>query len=370
MFEDANHVGGADGFAAMVADLKARRFDTVLFTNNFTYRDEPLLGVADRMGFRVVFAPHAELNGAWWQGAAPATLDDARRVVYPLVDHVKRHPSLVGYNVLDDAPNGLAAKAALAVQAFRERDPDRPATPVVVGGHDAVLRQARPDVVLTYVYPALVARPPCDFVSRAGGGAGDDVIRHIRQVTALMDTPAPIWMILQTHGGTKRHDPADRQGIALREPTVEEVRLQFWLALGEGVRGVYWFIYGTQQFWTGLRDNPALYAEVTDLARRTGAVSDLLPTLRKGEDNVSVAADASLPAQFAPYSSTLVGRDGRVFVAAVNRSCGPQSLRIGPREGSALRASLRDLESNERYALGEALRFRGGDGRLFELVGA
>src|SRR5262249_6105511 len=150
-------------FAVTAADLRARHLNAIMFTNNFTYRDEPLLGVADDLGLGVVFGPHAELNVGLWPGRVPATADQARRVIYPLVDRVRAHPSLLGYNVIDDAPDSLAPKIALAVQAFAERDPDRPAAPVLVEGQDEVARAVQTAVRLTYVYPALVVKPPCDF---------------------------------------------------------------------------------------------------------------------------------------------------------------------------------------------------------------
>ncbi|MDQ3700459.1 MAG: hypothetical protein M3442_06005, partial [Chloroflexota bacterium] len=365
MFEDANYVSGTSDFAATVADLKARHFDSILFTNNFTYRDEPLLRVADELEFGIVFAPHAELSAGWWPAAAPATLDHARTVIYPLVDHVRGHPSLMGYSVIDDAPKALASKITLATQAFRERDPDRPAGPVLVAGHDEVYRAARPDIALTYIYPALVVKPPCDFSRHDGARTLDAVTERLRQLAVLAEHRVPIWLILQAHGGTKEYDPAHPDGTALREPTVEEVRLQHWLALGEGVKGIFWFIYSTQQFWTGVRDNPVLRAELTDLAGRTAPLRGLLPSLRKGEDRVTVSGPADTPAPFRPYVSTLFDENGGVYVVAANRSCSPQQLTL---RAPGVRGWLRDVEANRWYRLGTVLTFRGGDGKLFELV--
>jgi hypothetical protein len=373
-------------FAATVTALQARHFDSVLFTNNFTYRDEPLLGVADELGFRVVFGPHAELNVALWQAGAPATADHARRIIYPLVDHLKQHPSLLGYNVVDDAPDRLAPKIALAVQAFKERDPERPAAPVLIEGQDEVARAARTDVRLTYVYPSLVVKAPCDFSlpadqatpstpgatatpadprNPAGPPTRDVISERLRHVAALAGDGAPLWVILQTHGGTRAVDPSFPDGTALREPTREEVRLQHWLAVGEGAKGIFWFTYSTQQFWTGLRDNEALLSEVTDLARRMLPLRPLLSGLKKAPDQAVVTAGAALPPPFRPYASTLVDGEGKVYVVAANRSCSPQVLAV---DVPGARGWLRDVETEVRYLPGAPLTFRGGDGRLFELL--
>ena len=364
MFEDANYVRGPADFAATVADLQARQFDSVLFTNNFTFRDEPLLGVADALGFGVVFAPHAELSAAWWAPDAPVSPEQARRVIYPIVDHVRDHPSLIGYNVLDDAPDRLAPKVSLAVQAFKERDPERPAAPVLVEGHDEVARAAETDVRLTYVYPALVVRPPCDFSLTAGRGP-DAFSEHLRHVASFGPAQTPLWVVLQAHGQGGDYDPTAADQTALREPTPEEVRLQHWLALGEGAKGIFWFIYTTQQFWTGLRDNPRLYAEISDLARRTAPLRPILGGLEKAPDRATVAATNEQPPPFRPYASTLVDGAGRVYVVAANRSCAPQQVAVDVPDA---RGALRDVETGTSYPLGTTFSLRGGDGRLFEVV--
>ena len=102
----------------------------------------------------------------------------------------------------------------------------------------------------------------------------------------------PLWLVLQTH--RKAWGPV---ATTLREPSVEEVRLQNWIALGEGARGIWWFIYSSQQGWVGLRDQPVLYAEVGDLAQRTTA----LPRLSKQVDQIFAGPD---------YASTMTDSNG------------------------------------------------------------
>src|SRR5690606_15630958 len=89
-----------------------------------------------------------------------------------------------------------------------------------------------------------------------------------------------LWVVLQTH--STRSSPQDPDPTVLREPTVEEVRLQHWLAIGEGAKGIYWFIYSTLpgQNWRGLQDNPTLFNEVTAL---TGWVNVVRPILKNTE---------------------------------------------------------------------------------------
>ncbi len=126
MYEDANVVGGPANFTATVHDLQQRDFDTILFANNQVDRDLPLLDVADRLGFGVIFAPQALLKEQWFPPAVPDDPAVAAGIIDPLVDRVRTHASLVAYNILDDAPNSLADKTAVAVQRFRTRDPAHP----------------------------------------------------------------------------------------------------------------------------------------------------------------------------------------------------------------------------------------------------
>jgi hypothetical protein len=140
------------------------------------------------------------------------------------------------------------------------------------------------------------------------------------------------------------------------------VRAQQWLAIGEGATGIFWFVYSSQQGWTGLVDNPILYPEVTQLAQRVGPLRSLLLGLHKVEDKFTITGNKN------PYISTLANKDDqKLYVVAVNRDCeNPQMLSIS---SSTRTGYLRDLESSQIYRMGEPIAFQPGDGRIFELVG-
>jgi hypothetical protein len=364
IFMDANFIRGADDFRQRVLDLQARGFTTVLFTNNVMDRDEPLLDVADQLGFQVIFAPQGDLRYAWWSDDVPATIEAARSVIYPIAQRSSRHPSLVGYSILDDAPNRLANKAALAVQAFREADPNHPASPVFIGNNDAVYTASQPDVALTYEYSVLVSRPPCDLGSNGAQDGSDRItstIRHVQQ----QNENVPIWFVLQAHGSTPNYQPLTLNPFALRDPTVEEMRLQHWIALGEGVKGIYWFAYDTEQFWTGLVDNPPLFDEATSLAARMQPLTDLLGGLSKVGDQFKATIVQAADGARAPYVSTLRSSTGALYVVVANHSCQPATLSV---TSASAGGQLRDVEQDERYDLGSPIPFRGGDGRIFEVM--
>jgi hypothetical protein len=105
--------------------------------------------------------------------------------------------------------------------------------------------------------------------------------------------------------------------------------------------------------WTGLRDNPTLYPEVSDLGRRLAPLKAALAPLHRQAD--AYAAPGA-------YVSTLSNGSGTYLVVA-NRSCGPAGIAVA---GSG--SGLRDLETGTVYPMGGAIPFRGGDGRLFQVV--
>jgi hypothetical protein len=368
MYEDANLVGGPAGFTAMVHDLQQRDITTVLFANNVISRDLALMPVADRLGFGVIFAPQQVLKDAWFPTTIPADPDLAAGIIDPFVDQLRTHPSLVGYNILDDAPNTLADKTAIAVQQFRARDPAHPALPVIIPGNEQVLAAAQPDVILTYIYPILAGHTPCDLFADDQSDQ-DAVVSWLRHLSQLNERGVPIWVILQGHGVVKGSNLFSLQPRQLQQPIPEEIREQYWLAVGEGVNGIFWFVYSTQQFWTGLRDNPSLLAEVTDLGARTRHIADVLAIVHKTDDAFSVAAVAPLDQPLGqhqqPYVSTLTSDDGTMYALVVNHACTPQSviLTSAPDAGK-----LHDVETGDTFAVGSPIPLRGGDGRLLELV--
>jgi hypothetical protein len=217
-----------------------------------------------------------------------------------------------------------------------------------------IFEAAQPDVLLIDVYPVGYNNPPCDFTMTGFGYPDLDFVGYVRRVTENKPVTTPLWIILQTHNFMDQ----------LRQPLPAEVRAENWLAIGEGATGIFWFIYSSQQGWTGLIDNPALYQEVTRLARRVAPLRNRLIGLRKSADTFTVTGQKN------PYISTLV-REGvtgiRYYAVAVNRDCEKaQPLTIG---SSALSGRLWDLEGCRTYPLGEPLPFAPGDGRIFEFVG-
>src|SRR5262249_5733416 len=155
-----------------------------------------------------------------------ADLATARAVAGPIVSALRGHPSLRGYNLWDDTSARIATKAAMAVQVFRELDPDHPASPTMVDLD--VYRAARPEVFIGYHYPARAASEPCDFYAPTlPNVGGSEFSELVRETVEAIDPRVPLWLILQSHGSQATTGGTD--ATALRVPTVEEERLEHWL---------------------------------------------------------------------------------------------------------------------------------------------
>lgn len=357
VFEDGNMIGGNTAkFETMLKDLRAHGLDTVLFVNNTVARDEPLLGVADRLGFNVFMMPNGDLNETWWPDQVPATIATARSIAKLIVTAWGKHPSLKGYIVIDEPFLDATQKVALMTQALREADPKRPVLINLIGLNRVgpIFAAAKPDVMQIDVYPAAKDNPPCDFTMNGFAYPQHDFVSYIRTVTATRPITAPLWIILQTHS-------FDAGIHSLRTPLPSEVRMQQWLALGEGATGIYWFVYSTQQSWIGLADNKPLYDEVAALARRVSPLRGLLLGLHRIDNRFTVAGNNT------PYLSTLTdASDTKSYAVIVNKDCQKaQNLTI---RSTTVGGRLRDLESGRIYALGQTIPFQPGDGRIFANV--
>ena len=286
-----------------------------------------------------------------------ATAAVAHAAALPVVRALSPHPSLKGYIVIDEP--GLAAqnKARLITQALRELDPTRRTTSILIGIDrvQPIFEATTPDVMMLDVYPFGYHNAPCDTTLTGFGYPMLDFVDYVRFVSKDKPRTTPLWLILQTHkfgtGGP----------YSLRAPTANEVRLENWLAIGEGATGIFWFIYGSQQGWVGLVDSPALLAETSSLAKRIKLLRANLLDAHKVSDYFTISG------QGRPYISTLASSNGRRrYAVAVNRDCArAQPVTIGaPVKGYA----LRDLESGQTRSLGTSIQLDPGDGKIFEMV--
>ncbi|MBI2443192.1 MAG: carbohydrate binding domain-containing protein, partial [Candidatus Levybacteria bacterium] len=372
-FDDMGVVGGASVFRTMLTDLKSRGMDAVFLTNGFGKYEGATLDVSDQIGGMNIFlGPQGELNSDWWPDTVPTNITTARNVIYPLVDMLKTHPSLKGYAIKDDAASSINPKLLLAYQAFNERDNTRPVMPTLVGA----VFDPNQGVYTTYWHPVKVVLPACNLNSNNIDFA--HWIDALQQNNRLADRDIPLWnMAAQAYGPLKTYDPSHANPSALREPSAEEVRLQHWLNIAAGVKGIIWMTYSDHPYggtsdpaWIGFKNNPALLAEITDLTRRINPLRPLLLNLNRdyNEKFTVTASDTTLPVDNKPSVASLITKDnGKYYVAVVNKSCSSQTLSV---RSIFTSGQLKDVETGQVYNFGNQLSFRGGEGKLFEVINA
>ncbi|MCL4545096.1 MAG: hypothetical protein M1118_10950, partial [Chloroflexi bacterium] len=372
VFEDAHMVSGDPAaFRAMARDLFDHGLNSVCFVNNQLARDGVLLDVADETGLRVVYAPNGDLVD-FYERAHP-TYTEAVSLLAPVGKALWSHHSVIGANLKDDATTVLIPHLTAVMAALRGEAPVVPAFPTIPGGSQEVFQRLSPPLLLTYTYPCTIDTGICDFytpdyLGKNSIGQGCNDAAGFWRVMSWGRAPGtPLWTVLQTHG-------SDNLTLShLRTPTVEEVRLQTWLALAEGSKGVFYFVYSTQQFWIGLKDNPELYGEVASLAQRTRPFHELLLRLRRlshdwigAEITNSGETQPHLSLPFQPQAMCHEDERGQAYAFLINRSPLSQWLRF---RGLPAGVVLEEVERGFRYGPAEPIPFAGGDGRLFRVSG-
>ena len=353
-FEDGNMVWETHAYRAMLETIRAAsdHFNIMILTNGGTDRTTPLFSISDEMGFDLFMYPPRDIFYTWFDNPdIEHSLEKAMEIAGPVVEAWKDQPRNLGYYTIDEPTWDKLPTTATITEAFRRLDPEKPVAAVSANGDRVphMFDMTRPDILLIDPYPV---RGNTTVGSWTATFAED-----IRSQSRTLPAGYPLWTILQCHGS---ENPAF-SGAAVRTPEAEEVRAQFWIALGEGSRCITWFIFKTQQFWTGVEDNPAVFEETSDLAERLENIKAILPRLWKIEDRFQVESTGPRP-----YVSTLFDKKRGNFVVIQNGDCeNRQRLRVrSVRAGN--RGILTDLETGKEYRLGEAIELRPGDGKLFK----
>lgn len=352
VFDDLSLIGTNETrFNEILTDIKSRGMDSILLTNGHNSH-ATILDASDDQGINVIWASMVQTVGNYINNdSVPQSYATAESIAQSVLDATSGHESVVGYNVADDASRTKVDKMKDLVDAFKALDPSRAAMPVLVGYPDfeAVYKRTDPDIALTYNYPVGVGQEECNFYR----GNYHDFVDAIRLKTQFVDEGTPTWMILQTHAtGTTAG--------TLREPTVEELRLQNWITVGEGIKGIFWFVYTTQLTWTGLEDNTALMNEVTDFVSRISPLRPILLQTKRVDDVFYVKANNPV------YVSTLYDSGNDKYYAVVaNQSCEDQYVTL---YSSQFDGRFKNLENDQQMPLGSTFKLAGGDGRIFELL--
>jgi hypothetical protein len=312
----------------------------------------------------------------------------ADQLVQPIVTNYQDHPSLLAYNLDDDVSffgNPNADAVIKIAESFQRNDPyGRPATFIGLFPNDHnYWADYDCKLVSTYIYPCgyyadgVTPTAEGDFMSArvhvnapmVSGATQRDWVDYLRWWFSYVPSGAYIWLFLQTHSTTTGTN-------GLREPTPREYRKQFWIAVGEGVKGIYWFRgdLALDSPTPGLFDvTRRAYLDVaSELSDRLNLktrqrllkcrrVTDLFTTSGGGASYVTPTAH-SYPSA---YKSTLLHEDGTYYVVICNHSTSTATVTINSATKSG---RLQNMETGEYIRVGGTWSCRPLDGTIFEFV--
>lgn len=311
------------------------------------------------------------------------TRANADAVCVPVVQNYQDHPGLLAYCLRDDVvgTDPDAAGVVLAAQSMQDADPyGRPAVFVHIFPNTHNLwADFACKVALTYVYP--VGRyangtdtAEGDFMSFRVSDAPNvtglpvpDWVDKLRWWFGYVPAGVPVWLALQTHR------TSDTSNGGLRTPTDRELRKQFWVAVGEGVKGIFWFpgdnstdITTKGVFDTTRQSSLAVIAELADRLTPEARAALLKCDRVADKFTTSGGGTTGLPNNYpSAYVSTLRHANGEYYCVVCNHSTSSANVTIS---SSTLSGWLVSIETGARYKLGrDAVALNPLDGTIFRL---
>ncbi len=289
-------------------DIKDHGIDIVVIPNTPPDYRETLLSVADRVGVKIVLEV-AEI--AWPQFGGDVSIHSPnmtrdetvlhgrlKKVIEPLM----KHPSLMGYQLVDEPSAALFEKWKLLKRVLGRIDPGRPAFSCLCneGELDRTSRMGTEMLVFDR-YVIAEGSKPGDYNWRHWIGLLE-TIRRYADANSL-----PYWMVVQT---------CAKPG-GMRYPTPAELRVMTWLSIAHNAKGMFFFLYNSntqEESLQGLVDTNLkpvpLYEAAGDLAKELKRLAPILLAVRPA---ASIAAT-----QAAVDVQTFTDSGGSHYVFATN----------------------------------------------------
>ena len=219
-----------------LADIARHGLNLVVVPNTPANHHRLLLDAAQQAKLRLIIELGLEGGeiGHLVRSPQSLTAERARAAVASLITPIKRHPALYGIQILDEPPPPAFGNYAVAKSAIEELS-GKPAFCCLIGGGGVgeFCRQVKPKQVAFDHYPIGETTPIGDR------GPLESFLSSCRQAAeASRPQGVPAWAVIQAHSITGIH----------RHPTPAELRLMTYLALSEGVRGIFYFLYQTEFF--------------------------------------------------------------------------------------------------------------------------
>jgi len=289
------------------ADMKAHGVNAAVVPNTQPNHHKVLLDAAQASKVQLII----ELDrgggelGQMVRGETPLTDDAVRKTLDAKLRPVMNHPALWGVQLLDEPPAPSFERYSQVMDALKSYAPRLQPFSCLIGSGaiESFLNTAKQGVVAFDAYPLGPGTPVGDSKPMLGYDQG---AQQAAQAASKTDTP--VWAVIQAHSW----------GDGLRVPTPAELRCMTYLALANGCKGIWWFLYQTEcdakgnVEMQGLVDKEfketALWREAGQLAKEIKKLSPVLLDLTPTEGKLTSNGVAHL----------LKDSKGELYVAVVN----------------------------------------------------
>ena len=291
------------------ADMAAHGVNAAVVPNTQPNHHQPLLDAAGAHGVKLIVELDHEGGelGQMIRGSLPLSDDAIRKTFDTKLKPIMNHPALWGVQLLDEPSPGTYDRYAKIARSLKHYAPRLLPFSCLIGNGpvDSFCKITRPGVVAFDCYPIGVGNKIGDPAPML---QYDSVANAACIAAAKYDVP--VWAVLQVHSITNIQ----------RFPTPAEIRCMTYLALANGCKGIWWFLYQTEywnkannEFMYGLVDREfkgdARWEEISKLTSQMRKISGTLLGL-------SIASDVQVKADTVAH--VLKDSEGRLYVFAVN----------------------------------------------------
>lgn len=395
LYHDSGYEPWPDGVDRLVTAVKANGLTDIFAGNQHPVSHAALWLRAANQGVRVIVSPVGRtvanqasgIEDIWYQTYTDAqrTTPNAEALVASAIGPYAANGAVVGYCYKDDCSdsNGSDEASSKVQVAMEGAARGYLVSPMVTTGRATKTIGAH-GALFTYTYPcgyinaggSVVPAPEGDF--HKGGYSVDRSVDFVDRLDELLAAALPgaaVLVTLQAHATTSAGNPLS----ALRYPTPREITAQAWQAVACGAKGLYWFIWGSEQGWDGL--------ESPNSAPRLAAIAGVAARLNRyvGGDgrqikDVLASLDRVPPAEWLAYAETTTGypyngyagplyrtlrewgNGGRQYLVACNRLTASASVRLVHRLQSGY---FVNLETGARTLSGQSATLGPLDGGIW-----
>lgn len=302
------------------ADMAAHGVNAAVVPNTQPNHHRVLLDAAQTNKVKLIVELDKEGGelGQMVRGSLPVTDDNVQKTLDAKLKPIMSHPALLGVQLLDEPPASSFDRYAAIMSRVKAYAPRLQPFSCLIGsgGIESFSSTTKQGVAAFDAYP-LGGKTPV--------GDKQSMLNYDHEAKCAVEgaskSSTDVWAVIQGHSW----------GQALRVPTSAEFRCMTYLALANGCKGIWWFLYQTECDANGKvemqglvgKDFKAtpLWQEAGVLSREIRKLSPVLLDLQPADGGISVTSNA--------VAHVLKDSKGRLYVAIVNTdTCSKQVVSV------------------------------------------